>query len=360
MSESNSTIANENEPMQKIRDVPENERYELAIRKLDFCRRWPRNLHNEFAAQSAASKNSRKINKFLPICVDFLGEIVEYFGMAKESICEQIYPSLFEIVSNKIYDDFHPPLDDEEKQWPAEKGETLAKEGQGEQRHGDATETLAKEGEGGHVNALSAEEWHSVEWRHSKLVYELFLLVLRSDKFRVTRAKDFVDQQFVRRLITNVAICPHSEERRCLAQILRSIYLKFVRFRPHIRKHLFYSLGEAVFDERCQLATTKTFHGVAETLDILENVIGGFKVPLKSEEKQMFSKVLLPLHKSDSLESFYKMCIFLDELEVILSKVEDQSILRPMVGRLFGQIAKCISSQNFQHSICGRMNEFFN
>ncbi|KAL3107814.1 hypothetical protein niasHT_017046 [Heterodera trifolii] len=290
MSENNSTIANENEPMLKILDVPENERFDLAIRKLDFCRRWPRNLHNEFAAQTAVSKNSRKINKFLPICVDFLGEIVEYFGTAKESICEQIYPSLFEIVSNKIYDDFHPPLDDEEKQWQAEKGETLAKEGQG-----------------GHVNVLSVDEWHSVEWSHSKLVYELFLLVLRSDKFRVTRAKDFVDQQFVRRLITNVAICPHSEERRYLAQILRSIYLKFVRFRPHIRKHLFYSLGEAVFDERCQLATTKTFHGVAETLDILENVIGAFKVPLKSEDKQMFSKVLLPLHKSDSFESFYKM-----------------------------------------------------
>uniref|UniRef100_A0A183C9Q6 GCFC domain-containing protein n=1 Tax=Globodera pallida TaxID=36090 RepID=A0A183C9Q6_GLOPA len=97
----------------------------------------------------------------------------------------------------------------------------------------------------------------------------------------------------------------------------------------------------------------------------------------------MLLKVLLPLHRISSLEHFYKALIdrvlqfialdpsltpatidallkwwpktsgqkeiiFLEELELILGKAEDQRILRELIGKLFVQLAKCISSQHFQ------------
>uniref|UniRef100_A0A914H2C7 G-protein coupled receptors family 1 profile domain-containing protein n=1 Tax=Globodera rostochiensis TaxID=31243 RepID=A0A914H2C7_GLORO len=315
MNGSNLEAVSEIELMPKIRDVSKAEQLELAIRKMNFCY-CPTNSHGDPFVQSS---------------------------------------------STQTFDD-------------------------GTQWQGIGEEAFST-GENGRTDSDGmATENHSVAWKHSKLIYDLFLAVLGSNEFRVTEAKSFVDPPFVRRLITNFATSPESEERQCLARILRRIYVKFLRLRLHIRKHLLYSLLEVVFDERSQLATTKTFFGIAEILEVLENVINGLKVPLKCDDRQMLLKVLLPLHRISSLEHFYKALIdrvlqfialdpsltpatidallkwwpktsgqreiiFLEELELILGKAEDQRILRELIGKLFVQLAKCISSQHFQVSI---------
>ena len=47
------------------------------------------------------------------------------------------------------------------------------------------------------------------------------------------------------------------------------------------------------------------FNGIAELLEILGSIINGFAIPLKEEHKLFLQRVLIPLHKAHSLQTFH-------------------------------------------------------
>merc|ERR1712066_926159 len=76
---------------------------------------------------------------------------------------------------------------------------------------------------------------------------------------------------------------------------------------------------------------TERHNGVAELLEILGSIINGFALPLKEEHKIFLLKEVM----------------FLNELEEILDVIEPAEFQKVM-GPLFTQLTKCVSSPHFQ------------
>jgi serine/threonine-protein phosphatase 2A regulatory subunit B' len=87
-------------------------------------------------------------------------------------------------------------------------------------------------------------------------------------------------------------------ERDLLKTILHRIYGKFLGLRAYIRKQINNIFLRFVYE--CE-----KFNGVAELLEILGSIINGFAIPLKEEHKLFLKRVLIPLHKAHSLQSFH-------------------------------------------------------
>lgn len=127
---------------------------------------------------------------------------------------------------------------------------------------------------------------------------------------------------------------------------------------------------------------TERFNGIAELLEILGSIINGFALPLKEEHKMFLTRVLMPLHKVRSLQTYHpqlaycivqflekdpslteevvvgllrywpkvnspKEVMFLNEIEDIFEVMEPSEFVKIQVP-LFQQLAKSISSQHFQ------------
>ncbi|XP_071079921.1 serine/threonine-protein phosphatase 2A 56 kDa regulatory subunit gamma isoform-like isoform X1 [Haliotis cracherodii] len=215
-------------------------------------------------------------------------------------------------------------------------------------------------------------------WPHLQLVYEFFLRFLESPDFQPNTAKRYIDQKFVLQLL-DLFDSEDPRERDFLKTILHRIYGKFLGLRAYIRKqinNIFYSLFSRFIYE------TEHHNGIAELLEILGSIINGFALPLKEEHKVFLLKVLLPLHKVKSLSVYHpqlaycvvqflekdpsltepvimgllkfwpkvhspKEVMFLNELEEILDVIEPAEFTKVM-GPLFKQLAKCVSSPHFQ------------
>ena len=164
-------------------------------------------------------------------------------------------------------------------------------------------------------------------------------------------------------------------ERDLLKTILHRIYGKFLGLRAFIRKQINNIFLRFVYE-------TEKFNGIAELLEILGSIINGFAIPLKEEHKLFLQRVLIPLHKAHTLQTFhpqlaycvvqfiekdatlaesviqgllkywpktcsFKEVMFLNELEEILDMIEPdhfKHILEP----LFKQISRCLCSSHFQ------------
>ncbi|XP_023339943.1 serine/threonine-protein phosphatase 2A 56 kDa regulatory subunit gamma isoform isoform X1 [Eurytemora carolleeae] len=211
-------------------------------------------------------------------------------------------------------------------------------------------------------------------WPHLQLVYEFFLRCLESSDFQPGQAKRYIDQRFVLQLL-DLFDSEDPRERDFLKTSLHRIYGKFLGLRAYIRKqinNIFYSF----------IYETERHNGVAELLEILGSIINGFALPLKEEHKTFLLKVLLPLHKVRSLSVYHpqlaycvvqflekdpsltepvimsllrywpkvhspKEVMFLNELEEILDVIEPAEFQKVM-GPLFTQLTKCVSSPHFQ------------
>ncbi|XP_052276268.1 serine/threonine-protein phosphatase 2A 56 kDa regulatory subunit gamma isoform-like isoform X2 [Dreissena polymorpha] len=211
-------------------------------------------------------------------------------------------------------------------------------------------------------------------WPHLQLVYEFFLRFLESPDFQPNTAKRYIDQKFVLQLL-DLFDSEDPRERDFQKTILHRIYGKFLGLRAYIRKqinNIFYSF----------IYETERHNGIAELLEILGSIINGFALPLKEEHKVFLLKVLLPLHKVKSLSVYHpqlaycvvqflekdpsltepvimallkfwpkvhspKEVMFLNELEEILDVIEPAEFTKVM-GPLFKQLAKCVSSPHFQ------------
>ena len=164
-------------------------------------------------------------------------------------------------------------------------------------------------------------------------------------------------------------------ERDLLKTILHRIYGKFLGLRAYIRKQINNIFLRFVYEY-------EKFNGIAELLEILGSIINGFAIPLKEEHKQFLQRVLIPMHKAHTLQSFhpqlaycvvqfiekdaslteavmqgllkywpktcsFKEVMFLNELEEILDMIEPENF-KNIMDPLFKQISRCLCSSHFQ------------
>ncbi|OQV24704.1 Serine/threonine-protein phosphatase 2A 56 kDa regulatory subunit delta isoform [Hypsibius exemplaris] len=211
-------------------------------------------------------------------------------------------------------------------------------------------------------------------WPHLQLVYQLFLRFLEAGDFQPNLAKKYLDHLFISKLL-DLFDSEDPRERDLLKTILHRIYGKFLMLRAFIRKQINHAFYRFIYE-------TGRYNGVGELLEILGSIINGFALPLKEEHKTFLSKVLLPLHKVQSLSVFHpclaycvvqflekdstltqqvvkgllkfwprtdstKEIMFLNELEEILDVIEPAEFQKIMIP-LFQQLGRCISCSHFQ------------
>ncbi|KAG0325561.1 Serine/threonine-protein phosphatase 2A 56 kDa regulatory subunit gamma isoform [Dissophora globulifera] len=203
-------------------------------------------------------------------------------------------------------------------------------------------------------------------WPHLQIVYEIFLRFIESADFNTNLAKRYLLELFD---------SEDPRERDFLKTTLHRIYGKFLNLRAFIRRSINNVFLQFVYEKQ-------RHNGISELLEILGSIINGFATPLKSEHKTFLTKVLMPLHKVKSLSLYHpqlaycvvqflekdptlteevvhgllrfwpkvnspKEVMFLNEIEEILDVIEPLEFVKIEVP-LFTQIARCVSSPNFQ------------
>ncbi|CAD5193472.1 unnamed protein product [Musa acuminata subsp. malaccensis] len=211
-------------------------------------------------------------------------------------------------------------------------------------------------------------------WSHLQLVYDLFLKFIESSSLDAKIGKKYVDHSFIVRLL-HLFDSEDPRERDCLKTILHRIYGKFMVHRPFIRKAVSNIFYQFVFE-------TDRHNGIAELLEVFGSVISGFALPLKEEHKIFLWKALIPLHKPKTLgvylqqltycvtqfiekepklassvikgllrywpvTSSQKEVMFLSELEEVMEATNMVELQKCMIP-LFRRISFCINSSHFQ------------
>lgn len=225
-------------------------------------------------------------------------------------------------------------------------------------------------------------------WPHMQAIYEFFLRFIESPDFSHQIAKQYIDHEFILRVL-ELFDSEDPRERECLKTTLHRIYGKFLSLRSYIRKSINNVFLQFVYE-------TERFNGIGELLEILGSIINGFALPLKEEHKIFLVRVLMPLHKVKSLSLYHpqlaycivqflekdpaltedvimgllrfwpkinspKEVMFLNEVEDIFEVMEPNEFLKIQIP-LFAQLLKCISSPHFQVSekvLCYWSNEYF-
>ncbi|XP_013677396.2 serine/threonine protein phosphatase 2A 59 kDa regulatory subunit B' eta isoform isoform X2 [Brassica napus] len=318
------------EALPSFKDVPNTEKQNLFIKKLNLCR-----VVFDF---TDPTKNIKEKD----IKRQTLLELVDYVNSANGKFSEVSIQEVVRMVSANIFRTLNP-----------------------QPRENKVIDALDLEEE---------EPSMDLAWPHLQLVYELFLRFVASPDTDTKLAKRYIDQSFVLRLL-DLFDSEDPRERDCLKTILHRIYGKFMVHRPFIRKSINNIFYRFVFE-------TEKHNGIAEFLEILGSIINGFALPLKDEHKVFLVRVLIPLHKPKCLQMYHQQlsyCItqfvekdckladtvirgllkywpvtnsskevmFLNELEEVLEATQPPEFQRCMVP-LFRQIARCLNSLHFQ------------
>nr|CAD2177402.1 unnamed protein product [Meloidogyne enterolobii] len=230
----------------------------------------------------------------------------------------------------------------------------------------------------GEINEFDDE----IIFQKLKLIYTIFIKFIESTNFRITLGKKFVDEGFVEKIFS-LFYSEDCREREQLAKILKRIYSKFISLRIFIKKQINYLIFNFIYEDN--LIINQKFIFIKELLEVFNSIVDVFKVPLKMEQKELFIKILLPLHKPINYFNFYsekltelvvryiemdqslihkliliilkywpnensnKQIKFLDEIKIILSKTELEQFQK-IIPKLFSQISKCIESNHYKIS----------
>ncbi|CAL9248632.1 unnamed protein product [Arabidopsis halleri] len=329
-SNNNNGVFTPYEALPSFKDVPNTEKQNLFIKKLNLCR-----VVFDFTDPTKNIKE-KEIKR------QTLLELVDYVNSPNGKFSEVGIQEVVRMVSANIFRTLNP-----------------------QPRENKVIDALDLEEE---------EPSMDLAWPHLQLVYELFLRFVASPETDTKLAKRYIDQSFVLRLL-DLFDSEDPRERDCLKTILHRIYGKFMVHRPFIRKSINNIFYRFVFE-------TEKHNGIAEFLEILGSIINGFALPLKDEHKVFLVRVLIPLHKPKCLQMYQQQlsyCItqfvekdckladtvirgllkywpvtnsskevmFLNELEEVLEATQPPEFQRCMVP-LFRQIARCLNSLHFQ------------
>lgn len=322
-------VAASYDALPSFRDVPNAEKQNLFIRKLNMCC-----VLFDFTDPTKNLKE-KEIKR------QTLLELVEYVTSANVKFTEVVMQAVVKMVSTNLFRELMPQ--------PRE------------------NKTLA-------FDVEEDEPAMDPSWPHLQIVYEFLLRFVASPETDAKVAKRYIDHSFVLRLL-DLFDSEDPREREYLKIILHRVYGKFMVHRPYIRKAINNIFYRFVFE-------TEKHNGIAELLEILGSIINGFALPLKEEHKLFLVRTLIPLHKPKCLAMYHqqltycmtqfvekdckladtvirgllkywpvtnssKEVMFLGELEEILEATQPPDFQRCMVP-LFRRIAQCLTSLHFQ------------
>ncbi|XP_041006453.1 serine/threonine protein phosphatase 2A 57 kDa regulatory subunit B' theta isoform-like [Juglans microcarpa x Juglans regia] len=318
------------EALPSFKDVPNSEKQNLFIKKLNLCC-----VVFDFTDPTKDLKEK-------DIKRQTLVELVDYVASANGKFSENVIQEIIKMVSINLFRTLTSPP-----------------------RENKVLEAFDME-----------EEEPSMDpaWPHLQGVYEFFLRVVASPETDAKLAKRYIDHSFVLKLL-DLFDSEDPRERDYLKTVLHRIYGKFMVHRPFIRKAINNIFFRFIFE-------TEKHNGIAELLEILGSIINGFALPLKEEHKLFLVRALIPLHKPKCIPMYHQQlsyCItqfvekdckladtiirgllkywpitnsskevmFLGELEEVLEATQPAEFQRCMVP-LFRQIGRCLSSSHFQ------------
>ncbi|CAN4124058.1 unnamed protein product [Withania somnifera] len=322
-------VAASYDALPSFRDVPNSEKHNLFIRKLNMCC-----VLFDFT-------DPTKYLKEKEIKRQMLLELVEYVTSANVKFTEVVMQAVAKMVSTNLFRELMPqPRENKTLTFDVEEDEPAM----------------------------------DPSWPHLQIVYEFLLRLVASPETDAKVAKRYIDHSFVLKLL-DLFDSEDPREREYLKIIMHRVYGKFMVHRPYIRKainNIFY----------CFVFETEKYNGIAELLEILGSIINGFALPLKEEHKLFLFRTLIPLHKPKCLAMYHqqltycmtqfvekdckladtvirgllrywpvtnssKEVMFLGELEEILEATQPPDFQRCMVP-LFRRIAHCLTSLHFQ------------
>ncbi|KAJ0551064.1 putative protein phosphatase 2A, regulatory B subunit, B56, armadillo-like helical [Helianthus annuus] len=326
----NQVVSTTYEALPSLKDVPNSEKQNLFIRKLNMCC-----VVFDFTDPTKNLKE-KEIKR------QTLAELVDYVSSANGKFSETVMQEIVKMVSANIFRRLTP-----------------------QPRDNKMLETFDGE-----------EEEPSMDpaWPHLQLVYEFFLRFVASPETDAKLAKRYIDHGFILRWL-DLFDSEDPREREYLKFVLHRMYGKFMVHRPFIRKAINNIFFRFIFE-------TEKHNGIAELLEILGSIINGFALPLKEEHKLFLVRALIPLHKPKCIPMYHQQlsyCItqfvekdckladtvirgllkywpitnsskevmFLSELEEVLEATQPPEFQRCMVP-LFRQISNCLSSSHFQ------------
>ncbi|GAA5833911.1 hypothetical protein JCM11251_006008 [Rhodosporidiobolus azoricus] len=309
-------------------EVPVVERHELFLQKLHQCA-----VVFDFN-DAAAELGSKQIKS------QTLAEMLDWITTQRGVITENVYPEVVNMFASNLFRSIPPPVNPTGDAYDPEEDEPVLE----------------------------------LAWPHLQIVYEFFLRFVESPDFNTNIAKRYIDQGFVLQLL-ELFDSEDPRERDFLKTTLHRIYGKFLNLRAFIRRSINNVFYQFIYE-------TERHNGIAELLEILGSIINGFALPLKEEHKTFLTRVLIPLHKVKGLALYHpqlaycvvqflekdasltkdvvegllrywpkvnspKEVMFLNEVEEILDVIEPAEFQKVM-EKLFGQLARCVSSQHFQ------------
>ncbi|KAJ6318872.1 hypothetical protein OIU76_014264 [Salix suchowensis] len=325
-----SSVPTPYEALPGFRDVPNSEKQNLFIRKLNSCC-----VLFDFTEPTRDLKEK-------DIKRQALLELVDYFTSANGKFTETVMQEVIKMVSVNLFRPLTP-----------------------QPRENKLSEAFDLEEE---------EPMMEPAWPHLQIVYEFFLRFVASPETDAKLAKRYVDHAFVLKLL-DLFDSEDPREREYLKTILHRIYGKFMVHRPFIRKAINNIFFRFIFE-------AEKHNGIAELLEVLGSIINGLALPLKEEHKLFLVRALIPLHKPRCLPMYHQQlsyCIaqfvekdckltdtvirgllkywpitssskevmFLSELEEVLEATQPAEFQRCMAP-LFRQVAHCLSSSHFQ------------
>jgi len=317
-------------PLPSIKDVPNTEKQNLLIVKLNMC--------CTLFDFSDPTKNIKEKK----IKVETLMEILDYVKTANTKFPEIVVEGITKMISANLFRTLVIP--------PREKKVLQA------------------------FDLEEDEPLMDPAWPHLHIVYELLLNFVQSAETDAKLAKRYVDHSFILRMLELFDSEDH-REREYLKMLVHRIYGKFMVYRPFIRKAINNVFYQFIYE-------TEKHNGIAELLEILGSIINGFALPLKEEHKLFLVRTLIPLHKARCISMYHRQlsyCItqfvekdgkladtiirgiikywpvtnspkevlFLGELEEILEATQPSEFQKCMVP-VFCQVARCFNSSHFQ------------
>lgn len=324
-----SLSASSYEALPSFRDVPNSEKQNLFIRKLQMC-------CVVFDTDPMKNLKEKDVKR------QTLVELVDYISASNGKFTENMMQEIVKMVSTNLFRKLTSP--------PCQNKVLEAFDLEEEEPSMDPA------------------------WPQLQIVYEFLLRFVASPETDAKLAKRYIDHSFVLRLL-DLFDSEDSRERDYLKTVLHRIYGKFMVHRPFIRKAINNIFYRFIFE-------TEKHNGIAELLEILGSIINGFALPLKEEHKLFLVRVLIPLHKPKCMPLYHQQlsyCItqfvekdckladtvirgllkywpitnsskevmFLGELEEVLEATQPAEFQRCMVP-LFHQLRRCLSSSHFQ------------
>lgn len=138
-------------------------------------------------------------------------------------------------------------------------------------------------------------------WAHLELVYELLLRCVNYKELDIAMASKYITRSFVQRLIDNFD-SEDPRERDCVKLLMNKIVGKFSVLRTTTRRCIQAICLKATCDK-------EVMNGFAEMLEVMGRIVASFSAPLKDDNRDLFLKVLVPLHKVEWLGTFHPQLV---------------------------------------------------